>query len=67
MLFLDGDRMNTALENLTLVTRDELLELNRRGLIKNDAELTASGVLVARLRRGIYKKRKIKKQGGTHE
>lgn len=66
LLFLDGNHRNTALENLTLISRAELARLNQRGLIKDDAELTQSGVLVARLISEIGKAKK-KKKGESHE
>lgn len=50
VLFKDGDRTNVALENLALITRSELAILNRRNLLKKDAELTDSAILVAKLK-----------------
>ncbi len=65
ILFLDGNHENTSLENLMLITRAELARLNQNGLIRNDAELTKSGVLVARLISEIGKAKK-KKKGESH-
>lgn len=65
VIFLDRNHKNTNLENLALVTRAELLEMNRRELIKNNAALTASGVLVARVNCKIRKIKKAKKGGKT--
>lgn len=50
VLFKDGDHTNVALENLVLITRSELAILNRWDLLKKDAELTDSAILVAKLK-----------------
>lgn len=47
--YLDGDRSNCDITNLTLVTRRERLEMNRMGLHFDDAELTRTGINIARL------------------
>ena len=65
LLFLDGNHENTSLENLMLITRAELAQLNQRNLIRDDADLTKSGVLVARLISEIGKAKK-KKKGESH-
>lgn len=65
VLFLDGNHENTSLENLMLITRAELARLNQRNLIRDDADLTKSGVLVARLISEIGKAKK-KKKGESH-
>lgn len=49
IIFGDGDKRNFDIDNLILVTRAELLILNRKSLIKNDAEITKTGVNIARL------------------
>lgn len=61
VIFLDGNRTNVALENLALITRAELARLNQNGLIKTDAEITKSGILVARLISEIGKAKKRSK------
>lgn len=50
VLFKDGDRTNVALENLALITRSELAILNRWDLLKTDAGLTDSAILIAKLK-----------------
>ena len=65
VLFLDGNHENTSLENLMLITRAELARLNQRNLIRDGADLTKSGVLVARLISEIGKAKK-KKKGESH-
>lgn len=62
VIFLDRDHTNTKLENLALVTRAELLELNRRELIKTDAELSETGVLIARVNCKISEIKRTKKE-----
>ena len=49
VIFGDGNRRNFDLTNLILVSRRQLLTMNRNGLIQNDADLTRTGVLVAEL------------------
>lgn len=62
--FLDGNKQNVALDNLALVTNDENLELNRSALRSIDAELTKTGITVAKLKRKIY--RITKDRGECH-
>ena len=49
IIFMDGDRSNMSKENLTLVTRQELLKLNKLNLMSSNAELTKTGLNVAKL------------------
>ena len=49
IIFMDGDRSNMSKENLTLVTRQELLKLNKLNLMSSNAELTETGLNVAKL------------------
>lgn len=49
VMFADGNNRNFDLDNLVLVTKAEMLYLNRNGLIYNHAEITKSGVLIARM------------------
>jgi hypothetical protein len=63
VIFGDGNRRNFDINNLILVSRQQLLILNKNKLIQNDADLTRTGVIIA----DIYSKigeRKSKKQGG---
>lgn len=57
IIFGDGNKQNTTLENLILVTRAELVMLNKFKLIGASAELTKTGVLVADLRMKLHKNR----------
>lgn len=49
IIFADGDKSNFNLDNLILVSKKQLLILNRNKLIQNDANLTRTGVIVADL------------------
>ena len=50
VLFRDRDINNLDIDNLTLVSRAELLKLNSDGLIFEEAELTDVGINIARLK-----------------
>ena len=60
IIFLDGDKLNTDITNLKMVTRNQLLMLNRNKLIKNNAELTNAGINVANV---LIKINEVKKEG----
>lgn len=47
VIFGDGDKLNLDISNLILVSRKKLLVLNRNGLIKNDIQLTKTGLIIA--------------------
>lgn len=64
VIFGDGNRFNFSLGNLILISKRELLMLNRRGLIQHDAELTKSGLLVAQLIMKYTDLKKESKQDG---
>lgn len=49
IVFADSDRQNFDIDNLLLVSRDELVRMNQQGLIFNDPELTKTGLQLARL------------------
>jgi len=49
VIFADNDRTNIVLENLLLVSRRQLVIMNQRRLITNNAELTKAGVATALL------------------
>ena len=58
IIFADSNRLNVSLDNLILITQKELSVLNKKGLIKNDPELTKTGVVVANLLLKIGERRK---------
>lgn len=49
IIFKDGNHLNCDLSNLALISMAENLEMNRKGLRKNDAALTETGILIARI------------------
>lgn len=49
VIFGDRDKTNLDINNLVLVSRQQLLTLNRNKLIKNNVELTKTGVIIADL------------------
>ena len=57
VIFADGDKYNFDLDNLILVSNAELLIMNKKGLHKNDKELTRTGSLIAKV---INKTNKLK-------
>lgn len=58
--FLDGDRRNYDLDNLTLVSKAESAYMARNRLYTKDRELTRTGVALAKLGTTIVKKGKNK-------
>lgn len=49
VIFADGNHRNFNPENLILVSNEELLIMNSKGLVTQDAELTKTGHTVAKL------------------
>lgn len=47
VIFGDGNRRNFDLDNLLLVSRKQLIVMNKRNLIKNDADITRTGIIMA--------------------
>lgn len=58
IIFGDGDRQNLDIGNLICVSRGQLLKLNQHGLIKNDADLTRTGVMIVDLQSKINERKK---------
>lgn len=58
VIFGDGNRQNFDPVNLVLVSRAELLMMNKFGLVGGSAELTMAGKTVANLRMKIAQSRK---------
>jgi hypothetical protein len=50
IIFADGNKLNFDLNNLLLVSRNEVAIINHEGLISSDPDLTKTGLLVARLK-----------------
>lgn len=62
IIFGDGNNRNFDLNNLILVSRAQLVRMNQKGLIQNDAELTRTGVLVADICNKIGERKKAEKK-----
>ncbi len=58
IIFGDQDRLNFGIDNLILVSRAQLLQLNRQKLIKNNADLTRVGVAIVDLKAKIRRRAK---------
>lgn len=61
LIFSDGNKLNVDLDNLMLVSRRELLIMNKGKLIANSKELTESGLLLAKVKIKIFDKSKNKR------
>jgi hypothetical protein len=62
VIFADRNKSNFALDNLLLVSRSELLVMNRQGLISPNASLTKTGKLIADVKIAIAdRKRSLKR------
>lgn len=60
LIFLDGNKENISIENLEMVSNDEMLEMNRKGLRYDDPESTKTGILIAKVNRAAAKLQKGK-------
>lgn len=56
VIFGDSDKKNFDIDNLILVSRQQLLILNKKKLIQKDAELTKTGLIIADLYKKIGEK-----------
>ena len=63
VVFLDGNRRNCSIENLTLVSKQENAVMNKKGLRSEDPEATRAGITTAKLTLAIADIRK-KAAGG---
>lgn len=62
VIFADGNTLNFDKDNLLLVSRAELLYLNQSKLIYKDADLTKSGVAVAKVIVKAHKRKKERRE-----
>lgn len=53
ILFLDQNKLNLDLDNLKIVTAEELVIMNKNKLISNDKEITETGTLIAKTKARI--------------
>ena len=58
VVFADGNKNNLDPDNLILVTKSEMSVMNRKGLFKQDKDLTKTGHLIAKV---IDKQNKLKR------
>jgi hypothetical protein len=58
IIFADGNRLNTRLDNLLLVSRSELAVMNHLGLISNNGKLTGIGKSIADIKLLIARRKK---------
>ena len=58
VIFLDGNKSNTDINNLALISRSELLIVNQRKLLKSNAELSKVGVNIAKVQSKINKRKR---------
>ena len=61
IIFADGDKSNFDVDNLICVSRNELRQLNLHKLKKDDAELTKTGLNIAKIMIKLAELRKEKK------
>lgn len=57
VIFGDGDRSNFDINNLILVSRQQLLILNKNKLIQSNADLTRTAVIIADINQKINKRK----------
>lgn len=60
VIFLDGDKTNLDINNLSLLSRSELKIMNQVGLKYDNAEATKTGVLIAKAIDAGHKRKKKK-------
>lgn len=65
VIFGDRNKRNFNPDNLILVSRAQLARMNQSGLIKNDAELTKTGIIIADIYNKIGKRKRKRVEGGV--
>ena len=65
VIFGDGNKQNFEPTNLILVSRKQLLRLNKLHLIQNDAELTRTGVIIADIYNKIGERKRCFAKSGV--
>ncbi|MBI9013608.1 MAG: HNH endonuclease [Clostridiales bacterium] len=58
IIFGDKDKSNLDIDNLLLVSRKQLLIMNRNKLIQDDTELTKTGMIIADMHSKILERKK---------
>ncbi len=64
IMFADGNKLNLNMENLILVTRNQLLIMNKRKLRKDSIELTKVGLNIAKVYERIGERRRKSESRG---
>ena len=64
VIFLDKNKRNFNINNLALVSREELAIINKNNFIKENAALSRAGVNVAKIKNKINK---LKKESEINE
>jgi hypothetical protein len=67
IIFADRDPLNTSLDNLLLVSKQELVVMNRFGLISANPELTKMGKTIVKLKMLINKHNRELKEKRKYE
>jgi hypothetical protein len=62
VIFGDRNRRNFDLNNLILVSRQQLFVMNKKGLVQSDVDLTRSGVIIADIYRKISERNRSRKE-----
>jgi len=62
IIFGDGNNRNFDINNLLLVSRRQLVRLNQNHLIKPDAELTKTGIIIADIKNLIGDRKRAEKK-----
>ena len=60
VIFGDRNPRNFEMDNLLLVSRKQLVRMNQRGLIQDDAQLTKTGIIIADIHNKIGERKKKK-------
>ena len=58
VVFADRNRRNLNINNLILISKNQLLIMNKKQLIQEDIELTKTGAIIAEVYEKIYEKKK---------
>lgn len=61
VIFGDRNKQNFSLDNLILVSRKQLLVLNRNDLIQEDTDLTRTGIIIADIYSKIGERKKLQR------
>ena len=58
IIFLDGNKTNVTLDNLILISRQELVRLNQDNLIFQNKEMTKAGINITKIKMAYLKRQK---------